>query len=168
MEISLRPVKEAVELIAPGPGLNNCLLQQFKECISGIKVELEDIAQATLSLKDDEGSLEQHSTLEKALYDLDLKIKRLLYACKSSPSAPEHTAGVKLPKINVPMFDGSILHWYIFLGNSVVSVHSKMQLSEPDMLAYLRHAIKDGPARHVIEGLSQSANNCITLNKATA
>ena len=38
-------------------------------------------------------------------------------------------------------------------------VHSKDRLSIAEKLAYLRHAVKDGPAKHVIEGLSGSGNN---------
>ena len=39
------------------------------------------------------------------------------------------------------------------------SVQSKPQLSDPVKLAYLQQALKDGPARHVIEGLSETASN---------
>ena len=88
MEIALRTVSKAVEPLAPRPSLNNCLLQQIKEHIISLKAELEDIAQAALSLKD-KSLLEQHSTLQKALYDLDLNVKRVLYPYKSSPSIPE-------------------------------------------------------------------------------
>ena len=33
------------------------------------------------------------------------------------------------------------------------------QLSDPEKLAYLRQALKDGPAKHVIEELSGSGND---------
>ena len=79
--------------LAPRPSLHNCLLQQFKERITSLKAELEDIAQATLSLED-ESSLEQHATSEKAFYDLDLKVKQLLHAYKSSSPTLENTPGV--------------------------------------------------------------------------
>ena len=112
-----------------------------------------------LSLEDDEGPLEQHSISEKALYDLELKVKQQLHAYKNGLSTPEHSAGVKLSRINVYAFDGNILYWYIFWEQFVLSVHSKTQLSHPKKLTYLKHAVKIGRARQVIEGLLQSANN---------
>ena len=87
--------QQAVEHLAPKPGLNTCLLQQFEEWITSLKAELEDIVQFTLLLED-EGPLEQHERLEQALYDLDLKIKRLLYAYKSSAPIPEHICRSKV------------------------------------------------------------------------
>ena len=36
-------------------------------------------------------------------------------------------------------------------------IHSKAQLDDTEKLAYLRHALKDGPARHVIESLTHDA-----------
>ena len=39
-----------------------------------------------------------------------------------------------------------------------MAIHSKAQLKDAEKLAYLRDALKDGPARHVIEGLSQDAD----------
>ena len=38
------------------------------------------------------------------------------------------------------------------------SVHSKPQFSDPVKLAYLQQALKDGAARHAIEGLSGTAS----------
>ena len=112
-EISLRTVNEAVKPLAPRPGLHNYLLRQFEEHITSLKAELEDIVQPALLLED-EGPLEQHSMLAKALYDLDLKVKRLLYAYKRSPSTPEYSAGLKLLRIDVPTFDSNILDRYTF------------------------------------------------------
>ena len=90
---------------------------KIEECITSLKAELEEIAQAGL-LFEDEASLEQHVMLDKALYVLDLNIKRLLCAYKSSPSAPEHTAGVKFLRIVVPTCNGNILHWTTFFGSN--------------------------------------------------
>ena len=40
-----------------------------------------------------------------------------------------------------------------------MSVHSKDRLSVAEKLAYLRHAVRDGPTKYVIEGLTESGNN---------
>ena len=59
--------------------------------------------------------------------------------------------------MNVPTFDGNILNWNTFWQQFDVAIHSKAQLKDAKKLAYLRDALKDGPARHVVEGLSQDA-----------
>ena len=140
VEIGLRKVNKAIEALAPKPGLDNCLLQQFKERITSLKAELEDIAQAALLLED-EGPLKQHTMLKQALYDLDLKVKQLLHACKSSLPTPENTTRVKLLNIDVPTFDGNILNWNTFWEQFEVAIHSKTQLTKAEKLAYLRNAL---------------------------
>ena len=91
----------------------------------------------------DEGPLEQHATLEKAFYDLDMKVKRLLYTYNSSPPTPENTR-VKLPKIDVRALDGNIFIWNTF-----------WEQFEGRKLAYLRHALKGRPAKQVTETFVQ-------------
>ena len=66
---------------------------------------------------------------------------------------------VRLPKIEVPTFNGNVLEWNLFWEQFEVSVHSKIHISDTEKFAYLRQAVKDGPARHVIEGLAHSATN---------
>ena len=67
--------------------------------------------------------------------------------------------GVRLPKIEVSTFDGIVLGWNLFREQFVVSVHSKVHISNVEKFAYLRQAVKDGPARHVIEGLAHLVSN---------
>ena len=56
----------------------------------------------------------------------------------------------------MPTFDGSILNWKTFWEQFDVSVHDRSNLTDSEKLAYLRHALKDGSAKTVIEGLSRS------------
>ena len=51
-----------------------------------------------------------------------------------------------------------MLHWRSVWEQSNVSDHSKDWLSVAEKLAYLRHVVKDGPVKHVIEGW-ESGNN---------
>ena len=55
MEISFKAVNEAVEPLAHGPSLDNCLLQQYEEHIQSLKMVLEVTAQGALSMEDHEG-----------------------------------------------------------------------------------------------------------------
>ena len=62
-----------LEPLVPRPCFDSCLLQWFEEQITSLKPELEDIAQAALSLEDDEDLLEQQSTLEKTCMTYSLE-----------------------------------------------------------------------------------------------
>ena len=64
---------------------------------------------------------------------------------------------VKLPKNRVPTLDGNILNWSRFWDRFKAAIDSRDHLPQTKKLVYLRHAVKDGPAKMVIEGLSQSA-----------
>ena len=76
----------------------------------------------------------------------------------ASASAPDGT-GVRLPKLNVPTFDGNLIHWKQFWDQFNVVVHNKTSLSDAEKTVYLQNAIKDGAARNAIEGLSHSGDN---------
>ena len=76
-----------------------------------------------------------------------------------SAPTPAATAGVKLPKIDVPYFNGSIIHWRSFWKQFDVSVNSHTSLSDAEKLTYLQNALKDGKAKSVIEGLSQMGDD---------
>ena len=71
-------------------------------------------------------------------------------------SSPTDGQGVKLPKLDVPTFDGNILNWKTFWEQFRVSVHSCDNLSDSEKLVYLQQALKGGSAKQVIEGLSHS------------
>ena len=68
-------------------------------------------------------------------------------------------AGVNLPWIEIPTFDGTILNWWLFWELFHAIVLDKPQLGEVDKLRYLQDALKDGPARKVIQGLTQTAES---------
>ena len=68
-------------------------------------------------------------------------------------------AGVNLPRIEIPTFDGNILNWRLFWEQFQAAVHDKPQLGEVDKLTYLRNALKDGPAKSVIQGITQMAES---------
>ena len=103
-----------------------------------------------------------HSALEVELSEIASKIKGSLVATPSEVSAPRAASdgsGVKLPKLDVPTFDGSIIHWKQFWDQFTVSVHDRTNLSNAEKIVYLQHALKDGSAKNAIEGLSHSGEN---------
>ena len=50
------------------------------------------------------------------------------------------------------------MNWRTFWEQYDVSIHSRTQLPDVEKLACMRHSLKDGPARHVIEGLTSSGS----------
>ena len=68
-------------------------------------------------------------------------------------------AGINLPRIEIPTFNGNILNWRLFWEQFQAAIHDKPQLGEVDKLTYLQDALKDGPARSVIQGLTQTAES---------
>ena len=139
-----------------------CLLYQFQEQVGDIKKELGDLRNSILSLDPEEaGELQTSLTaLDKGVFDCSLQIKKLPHSSSqprgSSVTTSQDGKGVRLPKIDVPTFDGNILNWRSFWEQFNVSVHCRSTLSDPEKLVYLRHSLKDGSAKQVIEGLSRS------------
>ena len=70
----------------------------------------------------------------------------------SSPKTMAPTS-VKLPKIRVPTFDDNVLDWSTFWYQFNVAIHSSTQLSDSQKLVYPKEAVKNCPAKSVIEGL---------------
>ena len=160
LESRLRDIGGTLDTVAPGPNFDRCLVQQIGEQVSGLKSELTDTSRGITMLIEDRPDLtELENNLDKAIFNISLRIKRLLQEQAISELKPPPIGGVKLPKIEVPTFDGTMLNWRSFWDQFCAAVHDKVQLTDADKLAYLRHAIKDSPARHTIEGLTQTSDS---------
>ena len=135
-----------------------CLLQQYEVNLADYKRELVDIHNQILALDlDDKDELSVgHASIEDAIFQLSIKIRKQLQPSKDTSS--HESQGVKLPKLDVPQFDGNILSWKTFWEQFYVSVHGKTSLSDAEKLVYLQHSLKDGSAKHVIEGLSRTGD----------
>jgi hypothetical protein len=97
--------------------------------------------------------------LEKMVFDCTLALKRLLSSHPTlAASAPIDGKGVRWPKLDAPIFDGKFVNWRPFWDQFNVAIHGRSSLSKAEKLAYLRNSLKDGPAKGVIEGLSESGN----------
>ena len=156
VEQNLREVARAVEAIEITPATDRCLLQQYDEQVSYIRMELMDVSRQIASIDDDTSELDDmESTISKAIFRTSLQVRRQLQSLP--PTLPKD--GIKLPKIDVPTFDGNVMNWRSFWEQYEVAIHSKSQLTDPEKLAYLRQALQNGSARQVIEGLSGTGNN---------
>ena len=67
--------------------------------------------------------------------------------------------GIKLPKLEVPTFDRNIINWAAFWEHFDALIHSRKWVDDAEKFTYLRQALRDGPAQHVIGGLSQTTKN---------
>ena len=158
-ETKLRDIASTVEAIERGPELDRCLLKQHEEQISGLKSELTDVLHNIATLEEDETGLkDRRLAISQTIFNNCLRIQRLLSDQAATPSTTEAKSGIKLPKLNVPTFDGNILNWSTFWQQFDMAIHSKAQLKDAEKLAYFRDALRDGPARNVVEGLSQDAD----------
>ena len=107
------------------------------------------------------------TTVDKALFDCSLELRRLLQPNTTSDSgttiSSEINVGmeVKLPMIEVPTFDRNILSWRIFWEQFSVAVHNHENICDSEKLVYLRHALKDSKVLKVIERLFRSREHYV-------
>lgn len=134
-------------------------LNQFQEEISDYKKDLaalyEDLV--TKDIDDDDALFAQHSQLERKVSSVSQKLKVLLATPSATPAA--EATGIKLPKLEVPTFDGNLIHWKQFWDQFATAVHSKTNLSSAEKIVYLQQALKDATAKSTIEGLAHSGDN---------
>jgi uncharacterized coiled-coil DUF342 family protein len=89
------------------------MIQQCREQLSDYKKDLTAVYEELLSkdIDDDDELTAFHSKLEKSLFGISQRVKQLsITSVPESTSASASTldgAGVRLPKLNVPTFDGN-------------------------------------------------------------
>ena len=132
-----------------------CLLQQHDGQLRDLKLDLTRAADdlLTIDLTDDHALLQLHAKLEEHVFDCGLQIKKTLAAGMMSTTTTPVLVdkGVKLPKLDVPRFDGQLINWSSFWEQFQISVDEQTSLSDAEKLVYLKQALKGGSARSVIE-----------------
>ena len=78
---------------------------------------------------------------------------------ESAVDKDKRPSSVKLPKISVPTFDGRILNWKSFWEQFDATIHCKTRLNNTEKLMYLQVALKNGPARFIIQGLTRTSES---------
>ena len=151
LQKSLSSVSDAIKAL-PGESDDALVLRQHEEQLADFK-KLSDIWTSLLSvnLEDGDELSELQTSLDKALFDYSLSIKKSLRPLLHD-LPPTDSKGVKLPKLDVPTFDGSILNWKSSWEQFCVSMHRRTNLSDSEKLDYLQHALKGGSVKQVIEG----------------
>ena len=101
----MRSINKEVRSLAAGVGLDDCLLQHLEGQACRLESYLANNTKDILFLgEDDLGLLDDELRIEEALSSISLSIKRLFQDRTSL--RPKAVAGVRLPKISVPSFDG--------------------------------------------------------------
>ena len=114
-----------------------CLLRQLEEQLSDIKAELSDVSKSllTMDVDDSDALCVMQVKLTKEIFECGVMIKKQLlppHAAASDPSstpAPEGK-GLKLPKLDVPKFDGNIVNWTSFWEQYNISIHNRSSLTK--------------------------------------
>ncbi len=88
-----------------------------------------------MDIPDDDGMLTTHSSLERQLSTISHKVKQL-FASHTVATTSDGT-GVRLPKLEVPTFDGNLIHWKQFWDQFAISVHNKTNISNAQKTVYL-------------------------------
>ena len=102
-------------------------------------------------------SLSGRIHIESQVFDCSVNIKKSLSsACCPSKTLilPPESKGVRLPKLDVPTFDGNIVNWRLFWEQFCILVHDRSSHLDSEKLVYLRQSRKGGLAKNAIEGIS--------------
>ena len=100
--------------LLPGPDFALCLAQHLAESIGKLKSELVDITRGPSLLESGDATLYKWAvTIRNALSDSSLRRKEMRFDQASSTTFA-NALGVKLPKLEVPTFNGSIMNWTAF------------------------------------------------------
>ena len=160
IERNIGDIADVIGPMIPGPELDRELVEEYREQIGSYKQDLADVSHRILALEEDDTGLAHLETgISKMILRTNVQIRRLLRTPSVTESSSGRKDGIELPRIDIPTFKGDIMEWRSFWEQFEVSVHSKPHLSDPEKLAYLRQAVKGGPARYVIEGLSGSGDD---------
>lgn len=164
MESRLKATEEALALVKEDHD-DVPLLEQHQEQMGDVKRELSAIYEEIIAvdLPDDHALVAQHAGLEKFHFSCSHMIKKLLnshatWSTKATAACPAGDKTSKLPKVDVPTFNGDVLHWQPFWEQFETSVHNRTSLSNAEKLVYLQQAVRSGSAKTAIEGLSHSGD----------
>ena len=155
-------IESAKEVVSEPESHKRLRLQKRQEDIGALSMQLSGLVAEILSLTEGDASLmETASSIDKDLSNQDFEVRRLLLDFEENhkPSEACMETSVELPKISAPTFDGDILNWVAFWEQFETAIHNNEKLNDAQKFVYLREALKMGPAKQTIQGLSHSAGN---------
>ena len=88
----------------------------------------------SLDLENDHKLVTQLVILNKLQFECSHKVKKLVSAHLNATAPVVDSKGVRLPKLDVPTFDGDVLHWGQFCEQFKISIHDCPPLSNAEKL----------------------------------
>ena len=116
----------------------------------------------SLALEESDTLPTRIASLERKLFDSSPHHKQLSRSSTTSdpPKATDvEPKGMKLPKLDVSVFNGNILNSTIFWVQFCISMHDRSNLSDTEKFLYVQKALKGGTAKSSNDGLIQSGEN---------
>ena len=150
-----------VKRVKDDKALDMCSLEGHEERVKSIDDDLQVMKHGMLLIGDYKSLAEKATALEEASFEIRVAIKRQLKNLNAESSVSKETglSEVKLLKVSVPTFDGKVLNLRYFWKQFDVTIHNKTWFSDTAKLMYLQVALKDGPARFVIQGLTRTTES---------
>ena len=132
IEAKLTVITDNITKLSSEPD-DKCVVCQWEEQLREVKQELCEVAKCPVMLdldpKDDLRS--RQDQLESRAFDNSLALKRALSKIvKLESSRPSSTLSIKLPKIDIPTFNGDMVTWRTFWEQFDVSVHVNAYLND--------------------------------------
>ena len=95
--------------------LNKCLLSQYVSQLGEVKAQLSFISREVVSLESEDKDLsELEDDVYKFHFDISLKLHCSLHGEDKSLISLNDITGVKLPRLEVPSFNGNFVNWQLF------------------------------------------------------
>ena len=145
-------------------------LSVVKQCIEDKKAEINGLDDEIIELiENDEGiKMELNETLlisdmiTKTVVTINSYLKKLEWERSSTTSSsmrqPAGEIGAKLPKLEIPPFDGDILAFRGFWDQYQAAIHLRTDLKSIQKFGYLKTLLK-GSAADLVSGISLSETN---------
>ena len=116
---------------------------------------MKDICTCTLNIEltGDDHITGIQNAIEKTIFRCSVGIRKRLRAStdtatREALTTMPKTPGAKLPKLEVPTFDGDLLKWKSFWDQFHVSIHNRADLTNAEKMVYLQ---KDNTAKRTNE-----------------
>ena len=156
-------IQGAVDTIPDDHGDDDsaCTLEQYTEQLADVKTDLREIQTCLLNvdLAAEDPIMRAQDEIERTIFRCSVAIRKKLRASSDTTTRDTPTpraAGAKLPRLEVPSFDGDILKWKSFWEQFSASIHKRSDLTAAKKMVYLQNALKDKAAKSTIEGLTKS------------
>ena len=143
--------------------LTRLRLQKCQEDISALNAQLSGLVGEILSSTGGDTStlMDNATSIKKHLSNQDFEVRRLFIEIEDNhkPTEAHKEPTVEFPRISAPTFDGDILNWVAFWEQFEVAFHRNKKMHDGQKFVYVREAVKEGPAKQVIQGISHSSGS---------